>query len=188
MVVRHDDRQNKFLLLFLTGQNIRLEKRCLVCAQFSICERDCIFTETNLRFTVEDFVIFLRMRVWVIGQHKQRVKLLASQVTILVGHCLLSVQKGIFLQASEGMFLRLTAKALFAKYCHCFCRTFLDKLMMMDWKPPKNYHTLMETSGQMLWKTASKSLTKKRKKEKQLLLLLQLRLPVKRYRSHIWFW
>lgn len=45
------------------------------------------------------------------GQHKQGVKLLASQVTILVGHCLLSVQKGTFLQASEGMFLRLTAKA-----------------------------------------------------------------------------
>ena len=32
IVVRHDDRQNKFLLLFLTGQNIRLEKRCLACA------------------------------------------------------------------------------------------------------------------------------------------------------------
>ena len=66
------------------------------------------------------------------GQPKQLVKLLASQVTILVGHCLLSVQKGTFLQASEGMFLRLTAKAFFAKYCHCFFRTFLDKLMMMD--------------------------------------------------------
>ena len=40
----------------------------------------------NLGFTSEDLVIFPRIRVSMAGQHDQRVKFFASQVTILARH------------------------------------------------------------------------------------------------------
>lgn len=40
----------------------------------------------NLGFTSEDLVIFPRIRVSMAGEHDQRVKFFASQVTILARH------------------------------------------------------------------------------------------------------
>lgn len=40
----------------------------------------------NLGFTSEDLVVFPRIRVFMAGQHDQRVKFFASQVTILARH------------------------------------------------------------------------------------------------------
>ena len=62
------------------------EKSKQIYVWFSICERDCILRRQNVGFTGEDLVIFPRIRVSMAGQHDQRVKFFASQVTILARH------------------------------------------------------------------------------------------------------
>ena len=59
----------------------------IVTVKFKSCT---IQTNKNLRFTGEDLAVCSRMRVCVTGQHDRQVKFLAGQVTIQVGHCLLT--------------------------------------------------------------------------------------------------
>ena len=92
MVARHDNRPKKFVLRhvsFLTSQKSwkKLTNPCVIIYLWTWL----YFTKTqNLRFKGENLAVCSRMRVCLTSQHVQWAKFLASQVTILARHCLLT--------------------------------------------------------------------------------------------------
>ena len=75
--------KSQFWLVKISGKKLTYPCVILQFTNMIVC-----YKETNLRFTGEDLVVCLWMRVSVTCQHDRRVIFLAGQVAIQAGHCL----------------------------------------------------------------------------------------------------